>query len=172
MGFMEPSALSSNAVLVLPDAGIYHFGVLTSSVHMAWMRAVAGRLEMRYRYSKDIVYNNFPWPEPTEKQKLEIEKNAQGILDARESEKNRESSFADLYARDLMPEDLLAAHQRNDRAVLKAYRMRPDATEPEIVAELMRLYREKTEKQETLEPEPKPKRRTRGAKKKSTGGEA
>lgn len=140
---MSSETMASNATLIIPNATLYHFGVLTSSVHMAWMRTVCGRLEMRYRYSKDIVYNNFPWPEETEKVLKEITKTAQGILDARN--KYPDCSFADLYGESmfLFPE-LLAAHQANDRAVLKAYGFSATMTEPEIVAELMKLYQKLT----------------------------
>ena len=143
IGILPPSAFASNLVLIIPNATLYHFGVLTSSVHMAWMRTVCGRLKSDYRYSKDIVYNNFPWPEETETVLKEITKTAQVILDAR----NRypDCSFADLYGESmfLFPE-LLAAHQANDRAVLKAYGFSATMTEPEIVAELMKLYQKLT----------------------------
>lgn len=143
IGFMSSETMASNATLIIPNATLYHFGVLTSSVHMAWMRTVCGRLEMRYRYSKDIVYNNFPWPEETETVLKEITKTAQEILDARN--KYPDCSFADLYGESmfLFPE-LLAAHQANDRAVLKAYGFSATITEPEIVAELMKLYQKLT----------------------------
>lgn len=139
MGFMGPESLCSDAVLLVPDANVYHFGVLTSSVHMAWMRAVAGRLEMRYRYSVDIVYNNFPWPEPNEKQKATIEQTAQGILDARKN--YPDASFADLYDTALMPDDLRTAHKKNDAAVMKAYGFSSSMSESDIIAALMKLYR-------------------------------
>lgn len=140
-GFMSVDTLASNAVLMLQNAGVYHFGILTSSVHMAWMRAVAGRLEMRYRYSKDVVYNNFVWPVVDEKTKAKIAKTAQDILDARDN--HPESSFADLYDDLLMEPDLRKAHKANDKAVLEAYGLKADATESEIVAHLMQLYVEK-----------------------------
>jgi len=98
---------------------MYHFGVLTSTMHMAWTRYVCGRLEMRYRYSKDIVYNNFPWPNPTEKQKEAVEKTAQDVLDARAKFPN--ASLADLYDPIAMPPVLFKAHQRLDKAVEAAY---------------------------------------------------
>lgn len=143
IGMLPPSDLGSDLVFLIPNATLYHFGVLTSSVHMAWMRTVCGRLKSDYRYSKDIVYNNFPWPEETETVLKEITKTAQEILDAR----NRypDCSFADLYGESmfLFPE-LLAAHQANDRAVLKAYGFSATMTEPEIVAELMKLYQKLT----------------------------
>ena len=142
MGFMTPDILCSDLVFLIPNASLYHFGVLTSNVHMAWMRAVCGRLEMRYRYSKDIVYNNFPWPEVTDTQKAEIEKTAQAILDARAL--YPDSSLADLYDELSMPPELRKAHQANDRAVMKAYGMSvKDTDEAACVAWLMRLYQEK-----------------------------
>jgi type I restriction-modification system DNA methylase subunit len=142
MGFMSQDVLASDLVFLIPDASLYHFGILESNVHMAWMRAVCGRLEMRYRYSKDVVYNNFPWPNPTEEQKAKIEQTAQAILDARA--KYPDSSFADMYGDKmyLFPE-LLAAHQNNDRAVMQAYGFNVKAmTESQCVAELFKLYKE------------------------------
>lgn len=140
MGFMTPQIMCSNQANMIPDATIYHFGVLESSVHMGWMRTVAGRLEMRYRYSKDIVYNNFPWPTPTDEQMVVIEKTAQGILDARDLYPDK--SLAVLYDPDKMPTELKAAHEANDKAVMDAYGFPYDMTEPEIVAELMKMYQQ------------------------------
>ena len=144
MGFMSPDVLASDLVFVIPDATLYHFGILESNVHMAWMRAVCGRLEMRYRYSKDVVYNNFPWPTPTEEQKAKIEQTAQGILDARALYPN--SSLADLYDELTMPVELLKAHLANDRAVMQAYGfpVKSTFTESQCVAELFKLYKEMT----------------------------
>lgn len=139
IGFMRPNVLCSNQLNMIPDATLYHFGVLTSSVHMGWMRAVCGRLEMRYRYSKDIVYNNFPWPDADEAHRAAIEQTAQAILDARA--RFPEASLADLYDELAMPPELRRAHQANDRAVLAAYGIKPDTPEPEIVADLMARYR-------------------------------
>ena len=139
---MSPDVLCSNLVKIIPNATLYHFGVLTSSVHMSWMRAVCGRLEMRYRYSKDIVYNNFIWPELTDDQKEVIERTAQGILDARAL--YPDSSLADLYDETFMQIELRKAHDANDKAVMRAYGFDPKASEEEIVAELMKLYSEKT----------------------------
>lgn len=142
MGFMSPDALASDLVFLIPDATLYHFGILESNVHMAWMRAVCGRLEMRYRYSKDVVYNNFPWPAPTEEQKARIEQTAQAILDARAL--YPESSLADMYGDKmyLFPE-LFAAHQENDRAVMQAYGFNVRTmTESQCVAELFKMYKE------------------------------
>ena len=141
MGFMTPDILCSNLVKIVPDATLYHFGILTSNVHMAWMRAVCGRLEMRYRYSKDIVYNNFPWPTPTEAQKAKIEQTAQAILDARAL--YPDCSLADLYDEVAMPPELRRAHQANDKAVMQAYGFWGKLnTETACVAELMKMYQE------------------------------
>lgn len=142
MGFMAPDVMCSNQANMIPDAKIYHFGVLTSSVHMGWMRTVAGRLKSDYRYSKDIVYNNFPWPTSTDDLKAVIEKTAQGILDARALYSDK--SLADLYDPDKMPPELKAAHEANDKAVMDAYGFSYDMTEPQIVAELMKMYQELT----------------------------
>lgn len=142
MGFMTPDVLCSDLVFLIPNAMLYHFGILESNVHMAWMRAVCGRLEMRYRYSKDIVYNNFPWPTPSDEQKARIEQTAQAILDARAL--YPDASLADLYDEALMPPELRKAHQANDRAVMQAYGMPIKETdEAACVAWLMKLYQEK-----------------------------
>ena len=138
MGFLDENTISTNLNLIIPEATLYHFGVLTSNVHMAWMRAVAGRLKSDYRYSKDIVYNNFPWCQPTDEQKARIESTAQGILDARS--KFPDCSLADLYNESLMPPELRRAHQENDRAVMAAYGFDLNMRESEIVAELFRMY--------------------------------
>ncbi|HEP1787996.1 TPA: class I SAM-dependent DNA methyltransferase [Streptococcus suis] len=147
MGFMTPENLASNLVLIIPNATLYHFGILTSNVHMAWMRTVAGRLEMRYRYSAKIVYNNFPWPEVTEEQKEKIAQTAQAILDARAL--YPDSSLADLYDELTMPVELRKAHQANDRAVMTAYGMTKEVdgnktwlTESETVERLFDMYEE------------------------------
>jgi type I restriction-modification system DNA methylase subunit len=143
MGFMSPEIMCSNQVNLIPDATLYHFGILESNVHMAWMRAVCGRLEMRYRYSKDVVYNNFPWPNPTDEQKAKIEQTAQAILDARAL--YPDSSLADLYDELTMPVELRKAHQENDRAVMAAYGFPiKTMTESQCVAELFKLYQELT----------------------------
>ena len=120
-----------------------YFGVLISNVHMAWMRAVCGRLKSDYRYSKDVVYNNFPWPTPTDAQKEKIEQTAQAVLDARAL--YPDASLADLYDETTMPPELRRAHQANDRAVMQAYEFSiKDMTESKCVAELMRMYQELT----------------------------
>ena len=145
MGLMSPDMLCSDLVFIVPNATAYHLGVLTSNAHMAWMRAVCGRLEMRYRYSKDIVYNNFPWPTPTEQQKAKIEQTAQAILDARAL--YPDSSLADLYDDLTMPPELRKAHQDNDRAVMDAYGFTKGTaartSESACVTELMKLYQQK-----------------------------
>ena len=139
MGFVNPEVIVNNLVLIIPDATLYHFGILESNVHMAWMRAVCGRLEMRYRYSKDIVYNNFPWPNPTPEQKARIEQTAQAILDARAL--YPDSSLADLYDEVTMPPELRRAHQDNDRAVMAAYGFPVKGfTESDCVARLFEMY--------------------------------
>ncbi len=139
MGFLGKDVICTNKMQIIPDATLYHFGVLTSNVHMAWMRAVCGRLKSDYDYSQKVVYNNFPWPTPTEKQKATIEQTAQGILDARA--KYPDSSLADLYDEVTMPPELRKAHQQNDRAVMQAYGFSVKGmTESSCVAELMKLY--------------------------------
>ena len=143
IGFMHPEDLCSDLVFLIPNATLYHLGILTSMIHMAWMRTVAGRLKSDYRYSKDIVYNNFPWPVPTEEQHSIIEKTAQGVLDARDNYPDK--SLADLYDPEKMPSDLKTAHEVNDKAVMDAYGFHYDMAESEIVAELMKLYLELTE---------------------------
>ena len=143
IGFMTPEALASNLVTVVMKASLYDFGVLTSNVFMSWMRAVCGRLEMRYRITVTNVYNNFPWPEPTEEQKAKIEKTAQAILDARNL--YPDNSLAVLYDDLLMPPELRRAHQANDRAVMEAYGLSvKDTTESSCAAHLMGLYEKLT----------------------------
>ena len=168
IGFVEKNVIANNAASFVPNASLYHFGILTSSVHMAWMRAVCGRLKSDYRYSNTIVYNNFPWPQqfkidnsklkmengkwtlsgedlPADKKELSIFHSqlsiintAQAILDARA--KYPDSSLADLYDETLMPPELRKAHQANDRAVMAAYGFSTKMTESECVAELFKLY--------------------------------
>ena len=144
MGFMSPEVFVSDAAHIIPDATLYHFGILESNVHMAWMRAVCGRLKSDYRYSKDVVYNNFPWPNPTEEQKAKIEQTARAILNARAL--YPDSSLADLYDELTMPVELRKAHQDNDRAVMQAYGfpVKSTFTESQCVAELFRMYKEMT----------------------------
>ena len=142
MGYMDDTVLCSNKVRLLPKASLYLFGVLNSSVHMSWMRVVCGRLKSDYSYSVNIVYNNFPWPEPTDAQKSRIEQTAQAILDARQI--YPEASFADMYGNLILFPDLMKAHRANDLAVLEAYGFPKDASESEIVARLFKMYQELT----------------------------
>lgn len=149
MEFMSPDTVVGDKIYIIENATLYEFGVMTSNVHMAWMRAVCGRLEMRYSYSNTIVYNNFPWPDPTDDQRQKIEQTAQGILDARAL--YPDASLADLYDPLTMPPELRKAHQRNDAAVMSAYGMPIKETdEAACVAWLMRLYQEKIEELENL----------------------
>jgi hypothetical protein len=145
LGFMDKDSIASDLVFLIPNGTLYEFGVLSSNVHNAWMRVVAGRLKSDYRYSKDIVYNNFPWCSPTEEQKAKIEKTAQMILDARAM--YPDCSLADLYDEAVMPPELRKAHQLNDCAVMEAYEFWGKLnSESECVAELMGMYRELTNK--------------------------
>lgn len=143
MGFLHSDIICSNKLQLLPNASVYHFGVLMSNVHMAWMRVVCGRLKSDYDYSAKIVYNNFPWPTPTEAQKAKIEQTAQAILDARNL--YPDCSLADLYDEVTMPPELRKAHQANDKAVMQAYGFWGKLnTETACVAELMKLYQQLT----------------------------
>ena len=145
LGFMSADVICGDANIMLLNATLFHFGVLTSNVHMAWMRAVCGRIKSDYRYSNDVVYNNFPWPTPTEEQKKRIEQTAQAILDARAL--YPDSSLADLYDPLLMPKELSNAHTQNDIAVMKAYGFNiKEMSEADCVAALMKMYQELTEK--------------------------
>lgn len=146
MGFIKAGTIVTDLVQIVPNAGLYELGVLISNVHMAWMRAVCGRLKSDYRYIKDVVYNNFPWPEPTNQQKNKIEKTAQDILNAREL--YPDSSLADLYDPLTMPPELHRAHTANDKAVMEAYGFSIKMTEADCVAELMKLYQKLVEKSE------------------------
>jgi type I restriction-modification system DNA methylase subunit len=139
IGFMPPDIIASNSVSIIPNATLYHFGVLTSNVHMSWLRTIGGRLKSDYRYTGSIVYNTFPWCSPTDQQKANIEKTAQMILDARA--KYPDCSLADLYDETTMPPELRKAHQANDKAVMIAYGFDyKTMTESECVAELMKMY--------------------------------
>ena len=141
IGFLNSHNISSDAVQIIPNATLYHFGILTSNVHMVWMRTVCGRLKSDYRYSKELVYNTFPWPQPTAAQKVKIEQTAQTILDVRA--KYAGCNLASLYDEATMPADLRTAHQKNDRAVWEAYGKRWTISSPtECVAELMKMYQE------------------------------
>ena len=138
-GFVNPEIIVNDAVQIIPNAELYHFGVMMSNVHMAWTRAVCGRIKSDYRYSKDVVYNNFPWCNPTPDQKKKIEETAQAILDARAL--YPDSSLADLYDEVAMPPELRKAYQANDRAVMQAYGFDVKTmTESACVAELMKMY--------------------------------
>ena len=140
IGFLNADIIASDATFIVPNAGLYHFGVITSNVHNAWMNTVAGKLEARYRYSKEIVYNNFPWPTPTEAQIKKIEQTAQGILDARAL--YPDLSLSDLYDINMMPKELLKAHQANDVAVMKAYGLTvKDTSKDDCVIFLFKLYK-------------------------------
>ena len=145
LGFSDKEMICSNKVRFVSNATMYHFGILTSNVHMAWMRAVCGRLKSDYSYSINVVYNNFPWPTPTEQQKTKIEQTAQAILDARAL--YPDSSLADLYDDLTMPPELRKAHQDNDRAVMDAYGFTKGTaartSESACVTELMKLYQKK-----------------------------
>lgn len=132
--------LFSNLVKLMPDATYYHFGVLQSIVHMVWTKCVCGYKDFRPRYSTDVVYNNFPWPNPTEKQKQNIEKTALAIITARNN--YPDCSFADLYDNDTMPDELRNAHLKNDAAVRAAYGFDESMTENEITARLLKMYKE------------------------------
>ncbi|MDY2685666.1 MAG: type IIL restriction-modification enzyme MmeI [Selenomonadaceae bacterium] len=139
MGYLGNDTIAGDKLFIIPEATLYHFGILMSNVHMAWMRAVCGRLKSDYSYSINIVYNNFPWPTPKPEQKAAIEKTAQGILDTRRLYPN--TSLADLYDEVLMPIELRKAHRANDKAVMQAYGFWGKFnTEPECVAALMKMY--------------------------------
>lgn len=145
ISIISPDIIVNGSTLIIPDADLYTFGILTSNVHNAWMRAVCGRLEMRYQYSANIVYNTFPWPAPTAAQKAKIEQTAQGILDARSQ--YPDSSLADLYDETVMPAPLWKAHQENDKAVMTAYGFDwKNMSESECVAELFKMYEKLTKK--------------------------
>lgn len=146
IGFLDRDTIPSNGTLVIPNAGLYELGVLESSVHMAWMRTVAGRLKSDYRYSKDIVYNNFPWPCVSDNQKMEIENSANNILKARELYPSND--LHSLYDSITMPIELQKAHKANDVVVMKAYGFDLNMTENEIVSELLKMYQKKVEELE------------------------
>ena len=140
IGYIDKNVICGDANIIVPNANLYSFGVLTSNVHNSWMRVVSGRIKSDYRYSVKIVYNNFPWPNPTKEQKDKIEKTAQAILDARALYKD--SSLADLYDELTMPVELRKAHQANDVAVMETYGFNwKTMTESECVSELMKMYK-------------------------------
>ena len=141
MELLQSDVIPGDMLFMIPDATLYEFGVLTSNVHMAWVRTVTGRLKSDYRYSNTVVYNNFPWPTPTDEHKGQIEKTAQEILNARALYPS--ATLADLYDPLTMPIELRKAHQANDRAVMQAYGFSvKDMSEADCVAELMKMYQE------------------------------
>ena len=143
--YVSPDIIINGSALIVADATLYHFGILTSNVHNAWMRTVCGRMKSDYQYSGSVVYNNFVWCNPTDEQKKKIEQTAQAILDARAL--YPDSSLADLYDELTMPPELRKAHQANDRAVMQAYGFDVKTmTESTCVAELMKMYQELTNK--------------------------
>lgn len=147
IGYLKPDVISSNLVKIVPDASLFHFGVLSSTMHMAWVRQVCGRLESRYRYSNKLVYNNFPWPESaTDKQRATVEAKAQAVLDARKPHlpPHGMSTLADLYDPLSMPPELVKAHAELDRAVEKCYRPEPFNSDRECVEFLFALYEKLT----------------------------
>lgn len=145
MGYMAEGVLCSDKVRLMPEGNLYHFGILESNVHMSWMRAICCRLKSDYSYTVNDVYNNFPWPTPTDQQKAKIEQTAQAILDARAL--YPDSSLADLYDELTMPPELRKAHQQNDKAVMQAYGFDiKTTTESSCVAELMKMYQALMEK--------------------------
>ena len=144
VAFISPDTIINGSALIVPNATLYDFGIIISNVHMAWMRAVCGRMKSDYQYSSSNVYNNFPWPTPTDEQREKIEQSAAAILNARSL--NPKSTLAGLYDDDFMPSELRKAHQENDRAVMQAYGfpVKSTFTESQCVAELFKLYKEKT----------------------------
>lgn len=140
-GFVSPEIIAGDACTILPDVSMYHFGIMTSRVHMAWMRVTCGRLKSDFRYSPS-VYNNFPWPPSNEAQKTKIESTAQAILDARKL--YPDSCLSDLYGENVMPIELGRAHTANDNAVMDAYGIPRNALDDEILAHLFKMYQEQT----------------------------
>lgn len=163
IGFVSPEILSSDRVYITDKADLYHFGILSSNVHNAWNRVVCGRLRTDYHYSVELVYNNFPWPTPTPKQKLAIEKAAQAVLDARNEGNNKNCSLATLYNQNIMPDNLRKAHDSLDKAVMKAYgkTSRTWKTELQIVNDLIIMYQElvKKEQEEKIQQKKRTRRR-------------
>jgi hypothetical protein len=143
MAYEQPDIIAKDQLFIVPNASLYHFGILNSNVHNAWVRAVCGRMKSDYNYSAGIVYNNFPWPTPTDEQNAKIEATAQAISDARA--KYPDCSLADLYDEVTMPPELRRAHQDNDRAVMRAYGFVPgETTESDCVARLFEIYQSLT----------------------------
>ncbi|MPM84820.1 hypothetical protein SDC9_131896 [bioreactor metagenome] len=145
IGFVDKDIIASNLVSIIPNGTLYHFGILTSQIHMAWARTVCGRLKSDLRYSGSVVYNNFPWPKVTNEQCSDIETLAQNILNARS--KYSQNTLAELYDKDSMSSftELIVAHENLDRAVMKLYDFQEDTTEANIVASLLELYRLKVQ---------------------------
>ena len=148
MEYLKSKVIPGDNLFMIEDSSLYSLRILTSNVHMSWMRAVCGRLKSDYSYSINIVYNNFPWPSPTDAQREKISQTAQAILDARAL--FPEASLADLYDELTMPPQLRKAHQANDRAVMEAYGIKKGdaaySSESACVAMLMKLYQELTQK--------------------------
>lgn len=138
MGFIDSATFCSDLVFLIPDASLYHFGILQSQFHNAWMRVVAGRLKSDYRYSGGIVYNNYLWSDPSDEQRRAVEEAAQAVLDIRSC--YPDATLADLYDPDKMPQDLLSAHKVLDVAVEASYGMDFQGDEEKIVAHLFNLY--------------------------------
>ena len=138
IAFVQSDIIINGSALIVPNATFYEFGILISSVHNAWMRAVAGRMKSDYQYSGSIVYNNFPWSNPTDEQKTTIETTARAILEARDKYANE--TLANLYDETFMPIELRRAHRANDEAVLAAYGWPKNLQESEIVARLFEMY--------------------------------
>ena len=148
MDYLDGEIIPGDKLFTMPSATSYEFGILMSNVHMAWTRVVCGRLKSDYSYSNTIVYNNFPWPSPTDEQKEKIKKTAQAILNARALYPN--SSLADLYDPLTMPPELLKAHNANNRAVMEAYGFSTKMSEADCVAELMKMYQKLTEEKQKI----------------------
>ena len=155
MELLHKDVIAGNKLFMMPEGSLYYFGILTSNVHMAWMRTVTGRLKSDYSYSNTIVYNNFPWPLSTNQQRLKIEQTAQSILDARSL--YPDNSLADLYNPVLMPLELRKAHIANDKAVMAAYGFSLKMSEEDCVAELMKLYQKKLQEEKKMKSDKKSK---------------
>jgi hypothetical protein len=166
--FLGNDTLASNLLLVVSPAAIFDFGILSSVAHMAWMRLVAGRLKSDYRYSVKLVYNNFPWPEPSASQRRAVEAAAQGVLDARAEHPS--ATLADLYDPRTMPPNLAKAHAALDLAVDRCYRSEPFTSEPERVEFLFALYEKLTVPLATSRPTKKPRKKKAVTNEKETKG--
>jgi hypothetical protein len=140
IGWLTPPVIPSDKLRLLPNATLWDFGILTSQMHMAWMRQISGRMKSDYMYSVGVVYNNFPWPDATPAQRAQVEALAQAVLDARALPKNATSTLADLYDPDTMPAELRRAHRDLDQAVDRLYRKSPFGSDRERVEHLFALY--------------------------------